>query len=128
MTTIEQLQVIQNENPEGASFLALIHQTGIDKAKDWYDTVKNTDADALATSYKNKYGQTIAKVVNADNPTLRSLKQVFVAIWSDLGVTLAQVQAADNSLWEQYTTQYLEIAIEYVAGINNLEKAAYNAL
>src|SRR5690606_14345952 len=130
LTITEQLQLIAGTvKPPSNHLGVLVHQTAVKFAVQFYDTYKSIDPSLtpLGQQYLNKMFGVSDRMFRKSDNVIEQLTRIIVVIIGKQNVTLNQVTAANDELWEGFVFDQMDEAFEYLSGVKRDEKAAYTA-
>jgi hypothetical protein len=117
----------------GVNISDLVFQGCVNKAIQFYDSVKNFDetANPKAAGYKNKMVNTCTQIIRAENGQngiINVMMRVFASVVGLSSVTKGQVDGATESQWIGFINSNSLEVIEDIAGVTKPEADEYNAL
>jgi len=131
LTASEQLKLMSGEvKPPSNDLLTLVQQSATIESKDFYDDYKEFDPVTypLAQTYLQKRYSVANQVFKENINTIKSLNRIIVVLIGDSVYTLAQVEAADDSQWENFIVDNMARASELLGAVKKDEKAEYDSL
>lgn len=127
LTAIQQLKIIAgNPAPDEVDLLSLVQQVATVLGVNFVP--ENTEGNADATAYLQKFKGVISNVFRQDVNTIASLRRILIVLLGNTSYTYAQITSATDANWETFITENMPTSFEFLAGITAEEKAAYIAL